>query len=42
MGRRNIWRSTIFAKPEVLDSPDYDRVAGDKSGPWTKRVTQAG
>jgi hypothetical protein len=26
-------------KPEVLDSPEYDRVAGDKSGPWTKRVT---
>src|SRR5258708_32014718 len=28
-----------LVKPEVLDSPDYDRVAGDKSGPWTKRVT---
>jgi hypothetical protein len=28
-----------LVKPDVLDSPEYDRVAGDKSGPWTKRVT---
>jgi hypothetical protein len=28
-----------LARPEVLESPDYDRVAGDKSGPWTRRVT---
>jgi hypothetical protein len=28
-----------LVKPEVLDSPDYLAVAGDRSGPWTKRVT---
>ncbi len=29
-----------LAKPEVLDSPEYASVAGDKSSPWTKRVTR--
>ena len=28
-----------LARPEVLQSPDYLRVAGDNSSPWTKRVT---
>lgn len=28
-----------LASAAVLDSPDYDKVSGDKSGPWTKRVT---
>ena len=28
-----------LAKPEVLDSPAYLAVAGDRSSPWTKRVT---
>jgi len=28
-----------LARPEVLDSPEYGRVAGGNSSPWTKRVT---
>ena len=28
-----------LARPEVLQSPDYLRVAGENSSPWTKRVT---
>ena len=28
-----------LAGPEVLQSPDYLRVAGENSSPWTKRVT---
>jgi len=28
-----------LARPEVLDSPEYTRVAGGNSSPWTKRVT---
>ena len=28
-----------LARPEVLDSPEYIRVAGANSSPWTKRVT---
>lgn len=28
-----------LARPEVLQSPEYLRVAGENSSPWTKRVT---
>ena len=28
-----------LAKPEVLESPEYLKVAFDRSSPWTKRVT---
>ena len=28
-----------LARPEVLQSPDYLRVAAGNSSPWTKRVT---
>jgi hypothetical protein len=28
-----------LARPEVMDSPEYMRVAHDRSSPWTKRVT---
>jgi hypothetical protein len=28
-----------LARPEVLQSPEYQRVAGDNAGPWTRRVT---
>ena len=28
-----------LVRPEVLDSPEYGRVAGSNSSPWTKRVT---
>lgn len=28
-----------LAAPEVMDSPDYRRVAFENSSPWTKRVT---
>jgi hypothetical protein len=28
-----------LATPEVLQSPDYLKVAGDRSSPWTRRVT---
>ena len=26
-------------RPEVLDSPEYGRVAGENFSPWTRRVT---
>src|ERR1051325_9040755 len=28
-----------LVRPEVLESPEYTRVAGGNSSPWTKRVT---